>query len=71
MGNTQEKLTLSFYLKRSEPHKFAKCDKEIKDLIQLILFNMSKRFGYSHKLALESIIFALDNKIINFTEILN
>jgi len=61
----------AFYHKYNSKEKFDKCDKIIKNMVMTILNNMMKNNGYSEDMALETIIYALSERIIYFSEILN
>ncbi len=66
-----ERLKEAFVHKRNSSDEFAAYPTEIKEFIQNILGNMMKRYRYSERNALDTIIFALRKDIIKFEEIIS
>lgn len=70
-GIDPERLKEAFVQKRNAPDDFEAYPSEIKKFIGTILGNMVKRYGYSERNALDTIIFALRKDIIRFEEIIS
>ncbi len=66
-----ELLAQVFFLKLTDPEGYLKAQAQARKLAENILRNMAARYGYSHSIALETIIYALRRHIVNFREILN
>jgi hypothetical protein len=66
-----ERLKEAFVQKRNSPEDFAVYPAEIKEFIRNIEGNMIKRYGYSERNALDTIIFALRKDIIKFEDIIS
>ena len=70
-GIDPERLKEAFVQKRNSPEDFDVYPFEIKQFISAILGNMTKRYGYSERNALDTIVFALRKDIILFEEIIS
>ena len=66
-----ERLKEAFVQRRNSPDDFAAYPTEIQAFIQNILGNMIKRYRYSERNALDTIIFAFRKDIIKFEEIIS
>lgn len=64
-------LSIAFYKKQYEPEEYLKMNKEVRTFVETVVHNMSHRYRYSHKIATETIVFALREKIVDFKTILN
>ena len=64
-------LSRAFFYKRYNPEDYLKMDPETRTFTETVLHNMMKRYGYSLKIALETIVFALRGKIVDFSQVLN
>jgi predicted Ser/Thr protein kinase len=69
-GISTEQLKEAFFHLSNAPEKYKNYNKKTRRLVETILENMIKRFGYSHLLALDTIVYALRKEIIDFNEIL-
>jgi len=69
-GISIEQLRDAFFQKRNAPEKYKKYNSEIKELVEVILSNMVKRFGYSYPLALGTVVYALRKNVIDFSIII-
>jgi predicted Ser/Thr protein kinase len=70
-GIDPERLKEAFVIKRNTPDEFNKCPQIIRDFVHNILANMTKRFDYSERNALDTIVFAIRKDIIRFDEIIS
>lgn len=74
-GINPELLRDAFFHKREMRDNYidnySKYKDEIKNLVENVLNNMVKRFGYSRQIALDTIIFALRKDIIDFSKIIS
>jgi len=61
----------AFYYKYNSPSKYNKCTTRIREMVDMIINNMIKNNGYSKDMALETVIYALTEQVINFAEILS
>jgi len=61
----------AFYHKYNSKVKYEKCNDKLKKLVEMILNNLEKNNGYSRGMALETVIYALSEHIIEFNEILS
>ena len=69
-GDTLDELNEAFFQKRNAPENYTGYRAEIRSLVETILNNMTIRYRYSQSLALDTVVFALRKKIINFQEII-
>jgi hypothetical protein len=69
-GISTDQLKEAFFHLSNAPEKYKNYNKKTRRLVETILENMIKRFGYSHLLALDTIVYALRKDIIDFDEIL-
>lgn len=60
-----------FYHKYNSPARYKKCNESIRKLVEMVINNMVRNNGYSEDMALETIIYALTEHVIDFSEILN
>ncbi|MBN2736625.1 MAG: hypothetical protein JXR70_06560 [Spirochaetales bacterium] len=70
-GISVEQLRDAFFQKKNAPDKYKSFPPEIKDLVDTILNNMVKRFGYSYPIALGTIVYALRKGVIDFKTIIS
>lgn len=70
-GIDPERLKEAFVKKRNLPEEYDTCQQSIRDFTQNILANMTKRYGYSERNALDTIVFAIRKDIIRFDEIIS
>ena len=70
-GIDPERLKEAFIQKRNSPDEYEDYPAELKAFIQTVLSNMTKRYSYSERNALDTIIFALRKNIIKFEEIIS
>jgi hypothetical protein len=61
----------TFYYKYNSKKKYEQCDEKIKKIVEMILNNLQNNNGYSKDMALEIIIYALTENIIEFEKILS
>lgn len=64
-------LAKAFYHKRYSPDEYLRTEVEVRHFTETILNNMVKHYAYSTKIALDTIVYALRQKIIDFSSILN
>ncbi len=66
-----ERLKEAFVLKRNAPSDYEVFPPAIRKFVSTILNNMTQRYGYSERNALDTIIFALRKNIIHFDDIIS
>jgi hypothetical protein len=64
-------LTKAFYHKRHSAEDYLNLDIEVRHFAETILGNLGQHFGYSPKIALDTIVYALRQNIVDFSKILN
>ena len=70
-GLSAEQLIDAFFHRSYDTKKFEKCSVELKDFVEVVLRNMQSRFNYSEDIALDIIIAAIRNDIVDFAKIIN
>lgn len=60
----------AFYYKYNSKSKYNKCDSKVKKIVDIIISNMIKNNKYSEEMALETIIYSLTERVLDFSEIL-
>lgn len=70
-GIDGDMLTESFFKKQYDAEGYLKYSPEVRKFTETVLHNMAVRFGYSRKIALSTVVYALRQKIIDFKQILN
>lgn len=65
-----EKLYDAFFIKKNNNATVNQVEPQITEFMLKIIDNMVRRYGYSSEIALDTIVFALRKKIINFKKIL-
>jgi predicted Ser/Thr protein kinase len=66
-----EKLTEAFYYKNNKSEEYKHVGEAVVKLTETIVKNMVEKYNYSEEIALETIIYALKNDIVNFHKIIN
>jgi hypothetical protein len=66
-----EELRDAMFQKRIKPEKYDSYTDRVRGYSEEILQNMTRRFGYSSESALDTVLFALRKKIIDFSEIIS
>jgi hypothetical protein len=66
-----EELRDAMFQKRIRPEKYDTYDERVRNFAEEILQNMTRRFGYSGESALDTVLFALRKKVIDFSEIIS
>lgn len=66
-----EELRDALFQKRIQPEKYDSYDDRVRAFVEEILQNMARRFGYSSESALDTVLFGLRKKIIDFSEIIS
>lgn len=66
-----EQLSDAFFHKKRSSDRYDKYSEKVRALVENILSNMGKRFGYSEAGALDTILYALRKNIINFIDIIS
>ncbi|MCA9784316.1 MAG: hypothetical protein KDC10_07375 [Calditrichaeota bacterium] len=61
----------AFYQKRNAPSKYHNYPATIRNMVESVLDNMVTRYGYSRKVALDTVVFALRKDIIKFAKIIS
>ena len=69
-GIDHEALRDAFFQMQSSPRKYKKVSDEIKVQVDTILRNMTERYNYPPEIALDTVIYAIRNDVIDFSEIL-
>lgn len=69
-GIDAENLTNAFFHKKNNPTAYSGYSSEIKGLVSTILENMVSRFDYPESIALDTIVFALRKKIVDFSKMI-
>ncbi|MBN1413115.1 MAG: hypothetical protein JW969_19905 [Spirochaetales bacterium] len=69
-GLSTEQLRDAFFHMQNSTEKYKSYQPEIRELAESILENMVKRFGYSHQIALGTIVYALRKSVIDFSQII-
>jgi len=66
-----EQLSDAFFHRKRSSERYEKYNEKVKMLVDNILLNMGKRFGYSQPSALDTILYALRKNIISFVDIIS
>jgi hypothetical protein len=66
-----EQLQDALFQKRMKPEKYDAYEEKVKKYADEILQNMQRRFRYSKESALDTVIFALRKRILDFSEIIS
>ncbi len=69
-GIDAENLTNAFFHKKNNPSAYQGYSPEIRGLVETILANMIRRFNYTEAIALDTIVFALRKKIVDFAKMI-
>jgi len=69
-GIDAENLANAFFQKKNNPQAYLGYSSEIKGLVSVVLNNMISRFQYTEAIALDTIVFALRKKIIDFSKMI-
>ncbi|MDF1753804.1 MAG: hypothetical protein P1U89_13570 [Verrucomicrobiales bacterium] len=69
-GIDHEALRDAFFQKQGSPRKYEKVSPKIKAQVDTILKNMTVRFKYPEEIALDTVIYAIRNDVIDFATIL-
>jgi predicted Ser/Thr protein kinase len=70
-GLSADQLVDAFFHRSYDSQKYDKCIPELKDFVEVVLRNMQSRFNYSEDIALDTIIGAIRNDIVDFSKIIN
>jgi predicted Ser/Thr protein kinase len=70
-GINAELLRDAFFHRSYDVKKYEKCKPEMKEFVENVIQNMRSRFNYSEEIAVDTVIFAIRNEIIDFKEIIN
>jgi hypothetical protein len=72
MGSVSpDQLTDAFFLKRQALDKYEQMSQEVRELVEIVLSNMERRFGYSRQSALETVVFALRTEVLDFADVIS
>ncbi len=66
-----EELKNAFHQKLNDQKGYLNLNIKVRELVETILHNMSRRRGYTRGLALRTIVYALRKEILDFSKILN
>ena len=66
-----EELKEAFFQKLNDQKGYLNLNVKLRELVETILHNLSRRRGYTRGLALRTVVYALRKEIIDFTKILN
>jgi predicted Ser/Thr protein kinase len=69
-GISIEQLRDAFFQKKNTPEKYKKYSQEIDRLVETILNNMVQRFLYSYPMALNTVVYALRKRVVDFSIII-
>jgi len=69
-GINAEQLGDAFMKKKNEPRQFEEYSPEIRELVHTILDNMCTRFRYPESIALDTVVYALRKKVIDFAKMI-
>ena len=69
-GIDAEQLGDAFMNKKNDPERFKGYSPEIRDLVCTILDNMCNRFKYPSSIALDTVVYALRKKVIDFSKMI-
>lgn len=61
----------AFYQKRNAPSKYHTYPAVIRNMVESVLDNLVTRYGYSRKVALDTVVFALRKNIVEFSKIIS
>ena len=70
-GLDGRELTKAFYHKRHSPEDYLNLPREVRLFAETVLNNLGQHYGYSPKIALDTVVYALRERIIDFAKILN
>ncbi|MCH2207598.1 MAG: hypothetical protein MK132_17215 [Lentisphaerales bacterium] len=70
-GLSAEQLKDAFFHRSYDTKKYDKCSEELREFVEIVIRNMQNRYKYSEEIALDTIIFALRQEIVDFAEIIN
>ncbi|MCJ8328503.1 MAG: hypothetical protein HRT89_01670 [Lentisphaeria bacterium] len=70
-GVSSEQLRNGFFHKQNSKMQYNKLNESIKHNVESIIQNMVSRFSYSKEIALDTIVFALRQNILDFSKIIN
>jgi len=70
-GISAEQLRDGFFHRSYDRKKYDKCPEGIRNFIENVIGNMQRRYKYSEEIAVDTIIFAIRNNIIDFSKIIN
>ena len=66
-----DSLREAFFLKLNSEGKYSKTNKKIREFAESIIGNMSANYGYSQEMALDVIVYALREHVVDFHELIN
>lgn len=66
-----EELKEAFFQKLNDQKAYLNLNSKLRELVETILHNLSRRHGYTRGLALRTVVYALRKEIIDFSKILN
>jgi len=69
-GINSNALENAFFLKFNQSSKYNGCSKEIQDMVENILNKMKENNKYSKEMALETVVYALSEEVVDFSEII-
>jgi predicted Ser/Thr protein kinase len=70
-GMSTEDFVNAFFHKMNSKENYKKCDKKTKEMVESVISNMVNNYGYSKEMALETIVYALKESVVNFNEIIS
>ena len=69
-GLDPDALTLAFVHKRNDLERYQHSSEGVRELVEQILNNLTAMFGYSRQLGLDTVVYAIRKRIIDFGKIL-
>ncbi len=70
-GIDHRALRNAFFQMQNDPAKYDKAPEDIKKQVEIILRNLEQRFDYPKEIALDTVIYAIRNDVIDFGEVLS
>lgn len=63
-------LELAFVYQRDDPARYATTQPEVRELCEKVLRNLTVRYGYAPSMALDTVVFAIRKRVVDFSSIL-
>lgn len=66
-----DQLTEAFFQRQRSPDRYAAYPKQVRDVVETVLLNLERRFGYSKQSALDTVVFAVRKGVVSFAELIS